>query len=98
MEEKETYLKKMAKGLEHLDAKISELKARAEKATGEAQVDFQKRLEELRTKQEAARQKLKELRETGGAKWGTIKTRAQKAWDDLSGALEKAKEKFIKGK
>ena len=98
MEEKKTYLKRMAEGLEQLDAKISELKARAEKATGEAQADFQKRLEELRTKQEAARQKLKELRETGGAKWETIKTKAQKAWDDLSGALEKTKGKFTKGK
>ena len=96
MEEKKTYLKKMADQLEQLDTKIAELKAKAAKAGKEATAEIDKRVAELTAKQQEARQKLQELKEAGAEKWEYLKGRAEKARDEVEGALGKIISKFKK--
>ena len=96
MEEKKTYLKKMVEQLEQLDSKVAELKAKAAKAGKEATEEIDKRVAELVAKQQAARQKLQELKEAGAEKWESLKARAEKARDEAEGALGKIISKFKK--
>jgi hypothetical protein len=96
MEEHKTYLKRMAENLEQLDAKIAELKAGAEKATGEAKADLKRRLDDLRSTLDVAQQRLHEFKGAGAEEWEALKARAQKAWDDLSADFETTKAKFKK--
>jgi hypothetical protein len=96
MEEKKSYLKKMAEGLEQLDAKVAELKAKAAKAGEEAKEEIDKKVAELTAKQQEARQKLQELKEAGGEKWESLKGRAEKARDSLEETLTKILAKFKK--
>ena len=96
MEEQKTYLKRMAENLEQLDTNIAELKAGAEKATGQAKADLKRRLEDLRSTLDVARQRLEEFKGAGAEEWEALKGRAQKAWDDLSADFEKIKAKHKK--
>jgi predicted nucleic acid-binding Zn-ribbon protein len=96
MEEKKSYLQKMAEGLEQLDAKVSELKAKAAKAGEDAKVEIDKRVSELTAKQQEAREKLQELKEAGAEKWESLKGRAEKAKDNLEEAVTKILGKFKK--
>ncbi len=96
MEEQKTYLKRMAENLEQLDTKIAELKAGAEKATGEAKADLKRRVEDLRSTLDMAQQRLHEFKGAGADEWEALKARAQKAWDDLSADFDKTKAKFKK--
>jgi chromosome segregation ATPase len=96
MEEKKTYLRKMAERLEQLDAKVGELKAKAAKAGGEAKGEIDKKAAELTAKQQEARQKLQELKEAGAEKWDSLKGRAEKAQHSLEEAVAKIVAKFKK--
>jgi phage shock protein A len=96
MEEQKTYLKRMAENLEQLDTNIAELKAGAEKATGQAKADLKRRLEDLRSTLDVARQRLEEFKGAGAEEWEALKGRAQKGWDDLSADFEKIKAKHKK--
>jgi chromosome segregation ATPase len=96
MEEKKTYLRKMAERLEQLDAKVAELKARGIKAREEAKGEIDKKGPELTAKQQEARQKLQELKEASAEKWDSLKGRAEKAQHNLEEAVAKIVAKFKK--
>jgi uncharacterized phage infection (PIP) family protein YhgE len=96
MEEKKTYLQKMAERLEQLDVKVTELKAKAAKAGEEAKVEIDKRVTELTAKQQEARQKLQELKEASAEKWESLKGHAEKARDSLEEGVTKILAKFKK--
>jgi vacuolar-type H+-ATPase subunit I/STV1 len=96
MEDKKTYLRKMAEQLEQLDAKVADLKAKAAKAGKEAAAEIDKKVAELSVKQQDARQKLQELKESGAEKWESLKSRVEKAREEVEGALNKILAKFKK--
>ncbi|MDO9533086.1 MAG: hypothetical protein Q7O12_13300 [Deltaproteobacteria bacterium] len=79
-----------------MDTKIAELKAGAEKATGEAKADLKRRVEDLRGTLDVAQQRMHEFKGAGAEEWEAIKGRAQKAWDDLNADFEKIKAKYKK--
>ena len=96
MEEKKTYLRKMAERLEQLDAKVAELKAKAAK-TGEAtKAEIDKKAADLTAKQQEFRQRLQELKEAGTGKWDSLKAKAEKAQHNLEEAVAKIVAKFKK--
>jgi chromosome segregation ATPase len=96
MEEKKTYLRKMAERLEQLDAKVAELKAKGVKVREEAKGEIDKKGAEVTAKQQEARQKLQELKEAGAEKWDSLKGRAEKAQHNLEEAVAKIVAKFKK--
>ena len=96
MEEKKTYLKKMAEQLEQLDVKVADLKIKAAKAGEDVKAEIDKRLAELTAKQQEARQKLQELKDAGAEKWESLKAKAEKARGEVEEALTKIVSKFKK--
>lgn len=96
MDKKEKYLEAMEARMQEIKAKIADLQDRLGKVGADAKAELEKRLGELSDKQEAARQKLQELKGAGVEKMDVLKTRAEKAWGDLEGAVGKVMSKFKK--
>ncbi|MCJ7685048.1 MAG: coiled coil domain-containing protein, partial [Desulfobacteraceae bacterium] len=65
MSMKEAYQQKLEAQLDEWNVEIDKLKAKADKAEAEAQIQYYKQIEDMRVKQKAAREKLTELKEAG---------------------------------
>lgn len=94
MQMKEAYQKKLQAELDEWKAEIEQLKAKADKAEAESQLEYYKKIEELRTMQDEARTKLTELEQAGDEAWGDLKAGLDNAWDSLRSAMRSAKERF----
>jgi hypothetical protein len=73
--------------LSHWGAKLDELVSKAEEGTEEARVDYRKRINELRTKHDAAHKKLEEFKVAGAEKWTHFKVGIEGAWGELENAF-----------
>ena len=58
---KDDYVSKMQAQLKEWEAELSKLMAKAQKATAQGKVEYQKRLETAKAKQQVAQRKLEEL-------------------------------------
>ena len=85
---REKVLGKMEEKLKGWGDEIEHLRGRADRLGTEARKKLM--VEELRAKQESARQKLQEMRKTGGEAWEDLRIRAEAALDDLRKAGERA--------
>lgn len=94
MEIQEAYKQKLAAQLKEWSAQIDLLEAKAENAGADIKVRHAQRLHELRAKQRAASEKMKELGKASGAAWEQVKVTADKIWDDLKAGVEDAHSKF----
>jgi hypothetical protein len=94
MEIQEAYKQKMAAQLKEWSAQIDLLEAKAVNAGADMQVMRAKQLHELRAKQRAASEKMKELGKASGAAWEQVKTTADKIWDELKTGIADAHSKF----
>ena len=96
MTQKQAYEKKLQSKFDEWQAKIDQLKAKAEQAEAEVQLEMYKQIEELRIKQEHAKDKMLSLQSAGENAWQELKTGVEKAWDDLGDAVQSAYSKFNK--
>ena len=94
MEDKKSYLQRLSAQMMAWDTEIQKLQLKASSIKAEAQADYQKQLEDLRTKRQAAEKKLKELREAGDDAWDEVKRGVDKSWMELKTAIEGAIAKF----
>jgi chromosome segregation ATPase len=94
MEDKNSYLQKMADQLKQWDAEIVDLKTKAGKAKGESRTGLHSQIDELRAKKEAAQDKLKQLREAGDGAWDDMKAGFERSWREFKGAFSNASSKF----
>ncbi|MBI5117514.1 hypothetical protein HZA56_13645 [Candidatus Poribacteria bacterium] len=83
LEQKEEYQKKAGAKLQEFDARIKELKAKAEKTSAETKVKLDKQIEELQKKQKTAREKLEELKSSGEEAWAALKREMDTALADI---------------
>jgi uncharacterized coiled-coil DUF342 family protein len=90
MSEKEVYQEKLDAQFQQWSAKVDELKAKADQANTETQLEYYEQIEELRFKQAAAYAKLQELRNAGERAWGELKPGLEHALDNFKNAVEKA--------
>lgn len=91
---KEAYEKKLQAQLDEWSTEIKKLKAKADKTEADAQLEYYKQIEELRSMQEAANSKLAELKKAGDDSWEDLKAGIDSAWDSLSNALKSAASRF----
>jgi chromosome segregation ATPase len=91
---KDEYIEGLAAELKEWSAQINLLTAKTENAAAHMKLKYAEELDALRAKQHAAAEKLKELQETSGDAWGTVKETADKVWDDLRTGLASAVSKF----
>lgn len=94
MSMKEAYAQKLDARLAELRAEIDRLKARADGASADAQLEYYKEIEKLRSMQDHANDKLRELQEAGDDAWEDLKLGAESAWESLSSAVRHAASRF----
>jgi hypothetical protein len=71
-----------------LDRQIADLKARAEKATGDDKGKLEAKLKEASAKREAALKKLDELEKAAADKWEAINKEADAAFEEVKKAVK----------
>jgi hypothetical protein len=91
MDLKEAYQEKLEAQLKEWSAKFMEFQAKAEMAKADAKIELLKHARTLQAKQEAAQQKLQELKEAGADAWERAKPDLEKAIDNLKSAWESIK-------
>jgi hypothetical protein len=94
MSMKEAYQQKLEAQLAEWNVAIDKLKAKADKAEAEAQIEYYKQIEDMQVKQEAAREKLTELKEAGEGGWEDLKVGLESAWNSLGDAVKSATSRF----
>lgn len=94
MSMKEAYEKKLQAQLDEWSLEIDKLKTKADKADAEAQLEYYKQIEYLRSMQEKSNQKLLELKDASDDAWEDLKAGIDSASDSLSQALKSAISRF----
>src|SRR5262249_55333622 len=91
---KEAFRKELADRLAEMDRKAAELKARADKATGDARKKMLEEYDRLKASQDDLARRTAALEKTGRAAWDEPAKGIDQAARDLKAALDKAWEKF----
>jgi uncharacterized coiled-coil DUF342 family protein len=91
MNMKEVYQKKLQAQLDQWSAEIDKLKAKADNAEADVQIEYYKQIEELRTMQKSANSKLTELKASSDDAWEELKAGMDSAWNSLKSATSKFK-------
>jgi len=94
MSMKDAYQQKLQARLDEWNADIDKLKARADKAEASVKLGYYEQIEDLKMKQEAAREKLAELKLASDDAWEDLKAGAESAWDSLGEAVKSASSRF----
>ena len=94
MDKRKAYEEKFEAQLKEWSAEIALLKAKADKATAEAKIEYYKVIEAFQRKQETAMMKLQELRGAGDDGWEDLKIGAEKAWAEVKTAFQSAASRF----
>jgi multidrug resistance efflux pump len=90
MDKKDAYVEKLQSQLKEWSIEIDRLKAKADVAKADAQLEYHKRVEELRAMHGKASKKLDELKAASDGAWDDLKTGADASWDALSNAIKSA--------
>ena len=94
MEDKKSYLQKLAQQLQDWDKEMEALKLKADQAKAGAKADLHKQFEDLRLKKETAQHKFNELQKASDEAWDEVKDGLEKSWADLKGSFRSAVAKF----
>ena len=91
---KEAYIAMMEAELKEWDAKIAQVKAKAEMKAAEARSEFSDQLDELIERQAEARSKLHELKKAGDNAWERLQGGVENAWDSMREAVSKTADRL----
>jgi len=94
MEDKNSYLQKLAQQLQDWDKEMDDLRLKADQAKTGAKSEFKKQLDELRAKKEVAQNKFDELQRSGDEAWEEVKEGLEKSWNELKVSFRSAFSKF----
>lgn len=94
MSQKDAYEKKIQAKLDEVRAEIERLQAKAREAEADAEIEYNKQIDQLRKKHEALKSKLDEVKLAGEDAWEDLKVGAELAYESLSDALKSATSRF----
>lgn len=94
MKKHEAYKEKMAAQLKEWGAQIKLLDAKVENVGADMKVRYAEDLFSLRTKQQMASEKMKDLEKATGEAWDQTKETADKLWEDLKAGIAATNSKF----
>lgn len=94
MKTKDEYINRLTAELHEWSAEIDVLSAKIEAAAAEAKLQYLEEINELRAKQQMARDKLVELQAHSGDAWEAIKESADNIWDELRTGIANVASKF----
>ena len=93
-QQKEEIVRQMQAKLDEYKQNIEKLKIKTELMGQGLKADFNHRLDELQAKQEAAQEKLSELKSSSGKAWDEVKEGLNQAMLDLEQAYVDARSRF----
>ncbi|MEQ1836872.1 MAG: hypothetical protein ABL858_00815 [Candidatus Nitrotoga sp.] len=94
MEIQDAYKQKMAAQLKEWAAQINLLEAKVENVSVDIKIMRARQLVELRARQSAAYEKMRELEKVSGEAWNQVKVTADKILDDLKVGIADVQSKF----
>lgn len=94
--DREKHLEKLEGRLKEWGGEIEKLRAKADRLGAQAGARYRSQVEELKVRQDAARQKLQELGRSGGEAWDDLKSGAESALEELKKGVEGAVAKLKK--
>jgi hypothetical protein len=94
MKSRDEYVRKMQAKLEEWNAEIDALAARAGDIAADAKNEYHEQIASLKAKQAAARQKIKELGQTGEGAWEDLKSGIEQGLAAIEEAIDSAKNRF----
>jgi hypothetical protein len=94
MKLKQAYQEKLEAQIKEWSAKLTELKAKADKTSADAKTQMYQQIDQLRARKEAAQQKLTEIKAASADSWEALKAGSEKTLDELKKTWESMKSKF----
>lgn len=91
---RKAYEEKLDAQLKEWSAQIALLKAKADNAKADAQLEYHKAVDAVQKKQHEAGKKLQELKTAGDEAWEDVKAGAEKAWEEVKTAIHDASSRF----
>jgi len=97
MTSRENYVKKLQAQLDEWNSEINVLRADAQRVKTETKAEFEKRIEQLRHKCEAAKEKIKNIHESDNVGWEELKEGTDQMWNGIKQLFKDTKTEFYKG-
>lgn len=94
MSKRDAYAKKLQAQLDEWGAEIDKIKAKADKAEANAQLEYYRQIKELHAMQHSASNKLSELKDASDDAWEDLKASIDGLWDTLGKKLHSSTAKF----
>lgn len=91
---RDEFVANLKKQLDEWNAKIDALEVRARQQAGEAEVQADRGLAELRKRREELQRKLREIREASGEAWSDLIEGAEHARDAVGAAFKRARSRY----
>lgn len=85
-----TAQQKLSAKLDELDAKMADLKTRAQRAGDQAKAEWEKRRPELEAQRDTAAKKLDELKQSSKDAWDETRTKTEAAFSELEKGFKEA--------
>lgn len=89
------YRQKLEQALHQMDANIDELETKLDKAKLTAKDTHRSMLDDLKSKRDIAKTKLKQFGNATDAAWSEVARGAERAWKDLAAAYDRARSQFV---
>ena len=91
---KDEYVRRMHSKLDHWNAEIDKLAAKASQSRAEVGAEYHRQVEELRSKRDEAKSSLERLQNAGEGAWEDMKAGLEMAWAAIGEAIDSAKSRF----
>ncbi|SLN68006.1 hypothetical protein ROJ8625_03508 [Roseivivax jejudonensis] len=93
-EEKSAYQRRIEAKMAEWQAEIDRLRAKAEGARAEKEIEYEREARDLEVKKQDMRQRLDELKHSSGEAWHDVRQGLDRAWDSVEDAFKKARARF----
>jgi chromosome segregation ATPase len=94
MTDKKAYADKLSAEIEKWDSEIGVMRAKAKSASADARIEYDRQINDLEKRRDELDAKLDELRNSSGNAWDDIKDGVDRAWKNMSSAVQNATDRF----
>ena len=93
-DERNSYMNWLDKKLKELETRLDELKLQAHLGKADVKTEYAKQYEDLNQQKDKLRQKMDELKGSGGEAWDSLKDGLDGAYKEMKTAVERAIKAF----
>ena len=93
-EQRQAYKEKVRAKIDKLNAQIDQISAETREKAADANVNYQKTLDDLYAQRDALMGKWQDLQQSSEAAWEELQAGLEKSWNELVNTFEKAKQQF----